>query len=541
MQGSETSAKDVDEKELKLPIPLPLAHKSFSTHANDLERGRPELQNRSLTNQSVKSARSKVETLPDVSELRRVTTNLDTGIIAWDSETDPLNPQNWSPFRKWMAVIVFSICTFVTPLASSMFAPAVLDASREFDSHSSVILSLMVSVFVVGYAAGPLVLSPLSEMYGRAPVLHFSNILFTVFQIACARAHSANELIVYRFLAGLGGSGPLTLGGGVIADVFPPEVRGKAVAFYSLGPLLGPVIGPIAGGFVSQYIGWRFVFWILLIAGTIMTGLAMIFLQETNAVVILERKTRKMQKQLKRPELRSAFDRGLPKSQQIKTALVRPIKMLLFSPIVFLMSLYMALIYGLLYLLFTTLSNVFIGQYGFTTGTSGLAYLGIGSGFLFGLFICGKLSDKIMMQLTAKNGGVRKPEFRLPLMVVGSLLLPIGLFVYGWSAKYKVHWIVPIIGLAPFGIGMMCAFLPIQTYLIDAFSEYAASAIAAATVLRSLFGAFLPLAGPPMYRALGLGWGNSVLALAAILFAPVPLVFWRYGERIRQRFPVDLD
>lgn len=424
--------------------------------------------------------------------------------------------------------------------ASSMFAPAVEDVLREFGETSATIGSLTVSVFIVGYAVGPLFLSPLSELYGRAPVQHISNVVFTAFQLACARAHGTNELIVYRFLAGIGGSGPLALGGGVIADVFPPETRGIAVAIYSLGPLIGPVIGPICGGFVAEYAGWRWIFYILLILGAITTILSFLFLQETNASVILQRRTVKLRKDLQRSDLKSAYDSGLSSSETIKQALIRPLKLLFTSPIVLLMSSYMAFIYGLLYLLFTTISQVFVEQYHFSTGTSGLSYLGIGIGFLIGLGVCGKLSDPLLARMTKSNGGVMKPEFRLPFMLIGSLLLPIGLFWYGWSVEKHNPWIVPIIGLAPFGIGMMCCFLPINTYLIDAFTRYAASAIAASTVLRSLLGAFLPLAGPRLYASLGIGGGNSLLGGLAIAFIPIPLLFYKYGEKIRLRYPVKL-
>jgi len=205
--------------------------------------------------------------------------------------------------------------------------------------------------------------------------------------------------------------------------------------------------------------------------------------------------------------------------------------MLCFSPIVFILALDMSIIYSYLYFMFTTFTSVFEGQYGFNTGEAGLAYLGLGIGFVIGLFSVGASSDKYVKKKTAQ--GIMKPEYRLPPLIVGAFLIPAGLFWYGWTAYYRVHWIVPIIGTTFIGIGTMCAFLPIQMYLIDAFTIYAASALATNTVMRSLFGAVLPLAGQSLYAKLGLGWGNSLLAFIALALSPVPFVLISYGERIR--------
>jgi MFS family permease len=156
-----------------------------------------------------------------------------------------------------------------------------------------------------------------------------------------------------------------------------------------------------------------------------------------------------------------------------------------------------------------------------------------------GLIIFGFISDKIVKHMSAK--GEMKPEYRLPPLIPGSLIIPIGLFLYGWSAEKHVHWIVPIIGTLFVGFGLLATFMPIQTYLVDAFTIHAASAIAASTVLRSLVGTFLPLAGPKLYAALGLGWGNSLLGFIAVALAPLSWIFFKYGERIRKssRFQVN--
>lgn len=206
--------------------------------------------------------------------------------------------------------------------------------------------------------------------------------------------------------------------------------------------------------------------------------------------------------------------------------------MLARSPIVIILSLYMSIAYSYMYLLFTTFTNVFEVTYGLNTGEAGLAYLGIGIGFCIGQFSVGVFTNKYLKRQRDKNG-VAKPEDRLPPLIVGSVLLPIGLFWYGWAAEAHTHWIVPIIGTSFCGIGILYVFLPVQIYLVDAFTLYAASAIAASTVVRSIFGTTIPLAGPALYARLGLGWGNSLLGFIALAFAPTSILLLKYGEKIR--------
>lgn len=122
-------------------------------------------------------------------------------------------------------------------------------------------------------------------------------------------------------------------------------------------------------------------------------------------------------------------------------------------------------------------------------------------------------------------------------MLPSSILVPAGLFWYGWSLERHTLPVVPLVGLGVFGFGMMGIFQPVQIYVVNTFGKQAASAMAAATVLRSLVGALLPLGGEKMYDTLGMGWGNSLLAFIALVLVPVPLVLMKYGERMRKSDP----
>lgn len=198
------------------------------------------------------------------------------------------------------------------------------------------------------------------------------------------------------------------------------------------------------------------------------------------------------------------------------------------------MAVYIATVYGCLYLLFTTVTNVFQDTYHWSVEISGLSYIGLGLGFMSGQLVFGMLSDKIILRLKARNHGDFEPEMRLPLSVFFAFFVPISFFWYGWSAQARTHWIVPIIGLFPFAFGVIGIFGTLQTYVIDSYPRYAASGIAAITVCRSLFGALLPLAGPPMYRRLGYGWGNTLLGFVTLAMIPMPIVLHRFGGSLRK-------
>lgn len=262
-------------------------------------------------------------------------------------------------------------------------------------------------------------------------------------------------------------------------------------------------------------------------------------MRETFEPVLLERKAVKLRKTTGNDQLQArTYNKDVTPGQLLRRAIMRPTKMLLFSPIVLLLSLYCALMFGLVYLLFTTFPAVFEETYHWGPGIAGLAYLGLGLGMIFSVVLFAVLSDKLLHQPRGV-GTIARPELRLLLMMWLSPLVPVGFIWYGWSAYYTTHWIVPIFGTAFIGLGAFLILMPAQIYLVDAFgSEASASALAGNTVLRSLSGALLPIAGPSLYANLGLGWGNSLLAFIALAFAPVPFIFYRYGERLRERFPV---
>lgn len=334
---------------------------------------------------------------------------------------------------------------------------------KHFHSTNESLEAFITTIFLLGYTFGPIAIAPLSEMYGRAIMYKACMVLFIIFNVACAVANSLGSLIVFRLLAGIAGSCPITLGAGSIADMIPREKRAGAMAAYVIGVSLGPSIGPICGGYLTPAAGWRWAFWLMAICSGV-AAIIVMFMRESYPYVILKRKTERLRKKTGNPKLRSALDTGKTPRELFAFSILRPLKMLL-SPIVFLLSLYAAVVYSYLYLCFTTFPAVFGGQYGFGSGASGLATLGLGIGSIVGIVFCGAVGDKLLHYLSRKHGGEPKPEYRLPTMIIGGIVTPIGLFWYGWTAENKTHWIVPIIGTAFLGAGMVITYVSPLTCL----------------------------------------------------------------------------
>lgn len=317
-----------------------------------------------------------------------------------------------------------------------MSAPALPQIGQDLGVSDPTVLSLLISIFVLAYAIGPLFLGPLSEIYGRRVVLQLANLFFLAWNIGCGFATSSGQLIAFRFLSGLGGSAPLAIGGGILSDCWTAEQRGQAVGLYSLMPLLGPAVGPVAGGWIAEKTTWRWCFWSTSILTVIIQLFGVIYLRETFAPVILARKAQRIRKETGDDRYHTEWEtpeRTLTKV--LKTSLGRPFRLLATQPIIQVLALYMAFIYGLMYLVLTTYPTVWETVYNESVGIGGLNYLSLGLGFFVGAQSVARINDYLYRRLKARNNGVGKPEFRAPMILPGAILVPVGMFMYGWSAE----------------------------------------------------------------------------------------------------------
>lgn len=379
--------------------------------------------------------------------------------------------------------------------------------------------------------------APLSELFGRQILFFITYAALTAFNAGVAGSKNAESLIICRFFAGAFGSSPLTNAGGVIADMFPAKQRGIAMSLFAAAPFLGPVIGPIAGGFIGMSDGgWQWVMGFLACFSGAVWIIGSLVLPETYAPVLLRRRAESLTKhtgKIYRSKLE--IDQGkISLKESFKVSLSRPWILLFREPIVFLLSLYMAIVYGTLYMMFAAFPIVYQQSRGWSQGIGGLAFLGIMVGMLIAVAFS-VWDNKRYIAVSDKHNGFAPPEARLPPCLIASTAIPIGLFWFAWTNYPSIHWMASIAAGVPFGFGMVLVFLSIMNYLIDAYTIFAASVLAANSVIRSLFGAAFPLFTTYMYQNLGIHWASSIPAFLALACVPFPFLFYKYGPAIRTR------
>ena len=403
------------------------------------------------------------------------------------------------------------------------------------------------TIWNLGATLGNLIYGPLSEIFGRRIVYNAANVCFLVFLIAQTQSKTLSTVIALRCLNGLSVA-TTSLNPAIVGDLFPAEKRGRAQSLLSLMPLLGPIIGPIAGGAIAESRGWEWTFWF---AAFMLAGFGIAFLlsyRETYDSTILRRKSARMRKERGNQALRCRFDDKAgtkPRSvvRKLAQALIRPFK-IMYLPIFLLVALPACLLNSYVYLLATTMAEVFAEAYDFSETATGLVFLGIALGMALGALACSWILDAYSQRVSRASSSVESatppkisPESRIPPTIPGFILAPAGLFIYGWTLANASHvpWIAPIIGTGVLGFALYLVSVPTITYIADSFGTYRASAMAALMTLRNALAILVPLAGPPLYARLSYGWGNSLLAFIAMVFVIAPFIIMRFGQAMRSK------
>ncbi len=444
------------------------------------------------------------------------------------------NPKEWSTKRRWYCTVVAVTLVCNATFASSSPSGCLRGISEEFHV-SEVAAGLVITLFLLGYVAGPLLFAPLSEFYGRRYVFYFTFTLYNAFNFLCAFAPNFGSLLVGRLLTGTFASAPLTNAPGVLADIWGPIERGNALAIFSMMTFCGPAIGPVISGFLELKENWRWSFYVLLWLGGA-TELLMFTIPETLPAIVLVNKARRI-RATKVPEYQTlkapAEDQGRNLGAVFRIALLRPWQ-ILFDPISFLVAIYLSIVYLLLYMLFTIYPIVFQEKRGWNSGVGELPLIGTVLGACIGGAIVFYNSSRERKQM--ESGAPRKPEDRLPLAMIAGIMFAVTMFWFAWTANFNsIHWIVPTIAGTFLSTSIMLIFVSYLNYLTDTYLMYTASAMAANTICRSACGAAAPLFTNQMFKAMGVGGAGSLIGGVAVLLAPIPFMFYKYGERIRIR------
>ncbi|ORX34129.1 putative transporter [Kockovaella imperatae] len=467
-------------------------------------------------------------------------TDEDPYIIDW-LPNDPEDPQRWSQSYKWFNIGVAAIATLAVALSSSAYTGGIPDLIRQFHASDELLIA-GVSLFVVGFAFGPLMWAPMSEVFGRRIVFIISLGLMTVWQAVTPASPNIAAVIVFRFLAGFFGSSPLANAGGTISDVLDANQRGLGMAMFAAAPFLGPSLGPITGGFLGLTSGWRWVMGFLAIFTGVLTLVLIVLSAETYAPFLLRNRADTLSKATgKQYRYRADAKQPLVIKTLFKGALLRPWKFLIYEPIVMILTIYTALVYGILYLNFAAYPIVFQEGRGWNTGIGGLAFLGILVGTIISVLLSIFYINPQYLKVAKAKGGRADPEDRLPPAIWGGVLIVIGIAGFAATDSPNIHWIAPIMFGIPFGTGVIVMFLAVLNYLVESYLIYAASVLAANSVLRSLFGAAFPLFTSYMYKALGVHWAAALPGFFALALIPFIAVFYKYGAKIRANCKYSAD
>ncbi|KIJ54776.1 hypothetical protein M422DRAFT_221142 [Sphaerobolus stellatus SS14] len=452
-------------------------------------------------------------------------------IVTWDSNNDPKNPRNWPHWYKAIVTLMMGLTTMCATFASSSFNAGSKYSAKEF-RVSREVMTLGISLFLLGFVPGPIIFGPFSEMYGRKYAVIVAMFVFICLSAATATAKDIQTVMLTRFFAGMMGASPVVCIGGGLADMYPQKTRGTAVVFYSLSVISGPTLGPIIGGAAAQsYLGWRWTENLLLLLLVIKILVDIFFLPETYAPVLLVRKARELRLKTGRWGLHSKSEmKEFTLEAFFEKSILRPLKMVALDPVVFGLTLYSGFAYGIMYMLFAAIPIVYEEHRHWNTLQGGLAFLAVMVGNIASGAINLYYSQCVFLPHVNKFGHL-PPEKRLPPMMIGSISFPVGFFILGWTSERDIFWFPSLVGLFFIGMSFLLIFQSSINYLLDAYTKWSASSMAANTFMRSAFGAALPLVARPLYHNLGVGWACNLLGFIAVGLAGIPFLFYFYGAK----------
>ena len=457
----------------------------------------------------------------------------DPYLIDW-LPNDLEDPLKWSPVARWIQMIMVGLATLTLTSGSSAYTGGAKDIVEEFHVSDEVVL-LGVSLYVLGFGAGPLIWVPLTDVYGRRALYLFSFWMLTLWASVTAASQNMASILIFRFLAGFFGGVPLAGGAASAVDLFPVAERSVSVSVFVATAFLGPAIGPICGGFLGQSAGWRWIQGFLGIFSGTLAVIMTLFAAETCGPVLLRQRAKRLSKATGMVYIYRGDTQGVLSTGKVFIrAISSPWKFLL-EPIIILLTLYLSIIYGIVYLDFAAFPIVYGTLRGWNGGVTGLSFIGIIVGVISGvLFTILYASPQYVRRLKARGGKVL-PEDRLVGAMVGGVASLISLVGFAANDNPEVHWSASIIFGIPFGFGVVLIFLSIIGYLVDAYTVFAAPVVAANAFVRAAFAAGFPLVAEPMYKNLGVHWAAAIPAFLLLACLPPTYLLMKYGAQIRAR------
>jgi MFS family permease len=442
--------------------------------------------------------------------------------VDWE-EGDPKNPRNFSFWYKSWITFQLGMLALAASTASSIISPASDVISAHFNISSEVTV-LNVSLYILGFAFGPLLWAPISELWGRRWSIIPAMYALTLFSIGTATSTTPAAMFITRFFGGLFGSAPVSNVSAALGDIYEPKARGFAISLYAIAVVGGPTLAPVSGAalVMNPALGWRWTEYITAIWVFTVATVAFFCIPEIYGPVLLKNKAKRLRKETGDQRYWHPHEENKLDLKSIVTKhFARPMLMLTTEPMVTCIAFYASFVYSLLYLSLEVFPIVFLENREWGLVVSTLPFLALFVGVLAALTV-NLANQPRYARIVDQNNGKPVPEARLAPMAIGGVIFAIGLFWFGWTAAPNIPWPAPVVAAAFIGAGFNIIFNQCINFLVDTYGIYAASATSANTFLRSIFAAGLPLAA------------MSILGGVACLALPVPFLFMRYGLKLRK-------
>ncbi|GIC92917.1 MFS transporter [Aspergillus udagawae] len=450
------------------------------------------------------------------------------------AEGDKENPFNWSPQRKAFISLLLCLMTLFIGLATTAYSSGIARMTAEF-GVSSELGQLGLFTFNFTCALAPLFLAPFCELAGRRVVYVGAYVLFAIMFIGLALGQNIATIIVCRALLGLFGCVGTILVGGTFGDMYTPDQRAVPMATFSYVAILGTVGAPIYAGFIDETLGWR---WIEGIQGLANVPLAIIIalcLRETRGSVTLAKRAKILRQQTGDDRYVTQKDLEAPGlKQMLHNSSVKAIHMLVTEPVVLAFGLWISFAWFLTFLFLSVIPITFEEKKGWSEGLAGLPYIALCIGTTLG-FALNFLQIRKYRSIVADPAREATPEARLYGAMLGSMWLPIGLFIYSFTQYKELHWIAPVIALVLITVGIFFIFESCYSFTSDCYGENSSSAIAGQGFMRNTLGAVSPLFASQFFHNVGSQYAGLLLAVVAMLLTLIPFVFYWYGPRLRAR------
>ncbi|KAK2761349.1 hypothetical protein FQN54_001871 [Arachnomyces sp. PD_36] len=408
-----------------------------------------------------------------------------------------VSPFQWPKKQKAIITVISSIATLLASFSAGGHAPAQSQLVPYFNI-SPIVFNLGITAYTLGFAVAPMITAPFSEINGRRPIIVASGLLF----------------MIARVVAGAAGSTYSTMVGGVLSDIYAAENRNSPMAIYACFALFGTGLGPMVCGIIAYHTSWRWIYYTQAIMSAVVVIPLIFFFRETRGSVLLSRKAKTLNKWYDALEDAGYVGLDLPigddgekreskrirwkvKSDEERDTLLtmitisvyRPFHLLFTEPVVFFFSLWAAFSWAVLYMQFGAIPIVFADIYNFNLQQTGAVFTGLCVGSL--ISPCLSISQDKLARRFGKMSST--PEGRLYFPCIASILMPAGMFWFGWSSFPSTHWIVPAIAVCCITMGIYSIYLAVFNYLADTYHRYASSAIAAQSFCRNVLGGIFPL------------------------------------------------